>query len=104
MKNFCLEVDKQTKKLKLRRNHNYYFQCLGLLHITECERIDFVVRTENPYELHIERILPNVSLWNRILPKLKAFYHKVLSPEIILPRYGKTPGIREPRLWVRYQV
>ena len=104
VKNFCLEVDKQTKKLKLRRNHNYYFQCLGFLHITECERIDFVVRTENPYELHIERILPNVSLWNRILPKLKAFYHKVLSPEIILPRYGKTPGIREPRLWVRYQV
>ena len=103
-KNFCLEIDKETKKLKLKKNHNYYFQCLGLLHITEFEWIDFVVRTENPYELHVERISPNVSLWNKILPKLKAFYHKVLLPEIVLPRHGKTPGIREPGLWVRYQV
>ena len=76
VKNFCLEFDKQTQKLKLKRNHNYYFQCLGLLHITECEWTDFVVRTENPYELHIERIFPNVSLWNRILPKLKHFIIK----------------------------
>ena len=43
VKNFCLEIDKQTQKLKLKRNHNYYFQCLGLLHITECKWIDFVV-------------------------------------------------------------
>ena len=85
MKNFCLEIDKQSKKLELKRKHNYYFQCLGLLHTTESEWIGFSVRIENLYELHIERILPNVSLGNRIFPKLKAFYDKVLLPEIVLP-------------------
>ena len=33
-------------------------------------------------------------------PKLKAFYFKAILPELAFPRHGKSPGIREPGLWV----
>ena len=57
--------------------------------------------TENPYELHIERISFDTKLWtNIILSKIKAFYHKALLPEIVIPRHGEIPGIREPGIWV----
>ena len=103
VKNFCLEINSNSELLSLKKNHNYYYQCQGLLYVTKCEWIDFVVRTEHPYELHIERIFFNQPLWeNHIFPKLKAFYHKALVPEIVVPRYGKIPGIREPGQWVRY--
>jgi hypothetical protein len=39
-----------------------------------------------------------------MLPKLQAFYFKALLPELASPRDGKCPGIREPGLWVRFQI
>ena len=101
IKNFCLELDKDTNKVKLKKNHNYYYQCQGLLYVCEMKWIDFVVRTENPYELHIERIMLDDELISKMLPKLKQFYYKALLPEIVVPRHGKFPGIREPGIWVR---
>lgn len=38
-----------------------------------------------------------------MLPKLHAFYYKVLLPELCSPRKGKIPGIREPGIWVCIQ-
>ena len=29
--NFCLQYDQKSKKLAVKKNHNYYYQCLGLL-------------------------------------------------------------------------
>ena len=98
-KNFCLEI--QSNCLKLKQNHNYYYQCQGLLHICNMPWIDFVVRTCNPYQLHIERIEKDNNEWDRWLPKLRAFYFSALLPELCCPRYGKVPGIREPGVWVR---
>ena len=98
IKNFCLEIVSGKMSLK---NHPYYFQCQGQLHITGLPWLDFVVRTTYPYQLHIERILPDKLLWvNIMLPKLKAFYFGALLPELAVPRDGKYPGIREPGLWV----
>jgi hypothetical protein len=37
-----------------------------------------------------------------MLPKLKAFYHKALLPELAAPREGKCPGILEPGVWVGF--
>ena len=68
---FCLEINPNSELLSLKKKHNYYYQCQGLLYATKCEWIDFVVRTEHPYELHIERIFFNQPLWeNHIFPKL----------------------------------
>ncbi|CAC5426700.1 unnamed protein product [Mytilus coruscus] len=34
-----------------------------------------------------------------MIPKLTAFYHNALLPELVSPRYNKYPGIREPGIW-----
>ena len=92
-KTFFLQLDGQ--KLKLKKIHTYYYQCQGLLYVTNLPWIDFVVRTMNPYQLHIERIHKDNCQWNSWLPKLDAFYKLVLLPELACPRHGKIPDIRE---------
>ncbi|CAG2236224.1 unnamed protein product [Mytilus edulis] len=97
-KNFCLI--NLNGKLQLKENHIYYYQCHGLINIYNRDWIDFVVRTLNPHQLFIQRIYRNIDFWeNTMLPKLEAFYHKVLLPELASPREGKSPGIREPGIW-----
>jgi len=65
-----------------------------------------VVRRTNPHQLHVERLYRDGNFWNTtMLPKLKSFYYKVLLPELALPRFNTTTGIREPdKLWVRQYV
>ena len=46
VKNVCLEINSNTEKLQLKRKHNYYYQCQGLMYVTNSDWIDFVVRTE----------------------------------------------------------
>jgi hypothetical protein len=95
---FCLQYVQDSNKLQLRRNHKYYYQCQGLLNILDKEWLDFVVRSERPYQLHVERISKDAQLWQHtMLPKLLAFYHNCLLPELAAPRHGKSPGIREPK-------
>lgn len=98
IRSFCLQY--RNGKLSLKENHDYYYQCQGLMNICGTEWIDFVVCTLNPYHLFIERIYRNEDLWNIMLPKLKDFYHTSLLPELASPREGKSPGIREPGVWV----
>nr|XP_034320463.1 uncharacterized protein LOC105318911 [Crassostrea gigas] len=97
IRSFCLQY--RNGILSLKVNHDYYYQCQGLMNICGTEWIDFVVRTLNPYHLFIERIYRNEDLWNIMLPKLKDFYHTSLLPELASPREGKSPGIREPGVW-----
>lgn len=98
-KAFCLQ--EKNKMLTLKQNHLYYYQCQGLLNICGLEWLDFVVQTVNPYQLHIEEIRRDKDLWvNTMVPKLSAFYHGALLPELACPRYGQSPGIREPGVWV----
>ncbi|XP_062575148.1 uncharacterized protein LOC134237079 isoform X2 [Saccostrea cucullata] len=94
---FCLQ--NRNGKLFLKENHDYYYQCQGLMNICGTDWIDFVVRTLNPYHLFVQRIPRNEQLWNMMLPKLKAFYDKAILPELACPRDGKSPGIREPGVW-----
>ena len=80
--NFCLHFDPKSKKLAVKKNHNYYYQCLGLLLVCNMDWIDFVVRMENPYELHVERLTFDKDLINEMLEKLKSsiiklFYQKL---------------------------
>ena len=49
----CLEINSNTEKIQLKRKHNYYYQCQGLMYVTNSDWIDFVVRTEQP--LHTDR-------------------------------------------------
>jgi hypothetical protein len=39
-----------------------------------------------------------------MLPKLQAIYMQGLLPELACPRKGKSPGIREPGIWVSLKI
>ncbi|XP_063424772.1 uncharacterized protein LOC134708283 [Mytilus trossulus] len=96
--NFCLQYT--DEKVQLKKKHNYYFQCQGLLNISGLPWLDFIARSTSPYQIHIERIYRDEVLWNdTMLPKLEAFYFLALLPELAAPRYNKSPGIREPGDW-----
>jgi len=97
---FCLALTDGRLNLKLQ--HKYYYQCQGQINIMKLPWVDFVVRRTNPYQLHIERIFRNESLWKEVMvPKLTAFYHKALLPELAVPRDHTSTGIREPdKAWV----
>ena len=95
VKGFCLEL--AGGQLKLKRNHSYYFQCQGQLNIVDLPWLDFVVRSQNPYQFFIERIHRDKKFWCTVMvPKLRAFYMNAILPELVVPRQGMVPGIREP--------
>jgi hypothetical protein len=98
-KDFCLSLN--SGQLHLKNEHPYFYQVHGLLNVCKMPWLDFVVRRTNPHQMHVERIHRDIVLWERMLPKLKAFYVKCLLPELASPREGKHPGIREPGIWVR---
>jgi len=79
-KSFFLEIVNGAPKLK--RKHNYYFQCQGVMAITETYEIDFVVYTVN--DLHIETIQFNSEQWEQnLLPELTRFYFDFLKDNMI---------------------
>ncbi|CAG2202047.1 unnamed protein product [Mytilus edulis] len=103
IKTFCLE--KNNNELTLKKNHNYFYQCQGLMNICKLPWIDFIVRTTNPYEINIERIYRDSVMWEQnLLPKLKAFFLNAMLPELTHPRHKKYPGIREPGIWYNVSI
>ena len=66
----------------LKKNHQYYFQCLGVMALCQLPFVDFIVYTQK--EICIERIDFDKQLWNKnMLPKLSDFYFKFMMPEIL---------------------
>ena len=68
---FCLS--KSDDNVRLRRNHNYYYQGIGQIALTKAGFCDFVVWTE--VDIHIERLLHDTSLWTEMQEKLAHFYY-----------------------------
>ena len=67
---------------KLKTNHNYFYQCQGIMAITEPTEIDFVVYTNK--SLHIETIKFQRDKWHlEILPLLTKFYFEFVAPETL---------------------
>ncbi len=95
---FCLQVSDGV--LQLKTSHPYYCQLQCQMEVWDLPWVDFVVRSTNPYQLHVERVPRDRELWAQWLPKLEAFYMKALLPELALPRTNQVPGIREPGIWV----
>ena len=76
LRNSCL-VSADGGGFKLKRSHNYYFQVQQqLFTLKERKHNDFIVYAiDNKGNAHfvMERILPDVQHWDRVLPKLEAF-------------------------------
>ena len=65
--------------VKLKPRHHYYYQCQGVMALTELPWIHFITFTSD--DIHIERILHNEKVWkDEMLPKLTAFYFENILP------------------------
>jgi hypothetical protein len=97
--NFCLKL--VDGKLQVKPTHPFVYQCQGQMNVADMPWVDLLIRRTQPYQLHIERIMRDKAYWSEHMrPKLEAFYFEALLPELAVPRYGKSPGIREPGVWV----
>lgn len=66
---FCTEVN---QKLKLKKNHNYYYQIQGIMGIMNLDWCDFVVWVPNV--MSVERINFDELFFEKMLSKLELFY------------------------------
>lgn len=82
-RNFCCVKDNQGK-LRLKRNHKYYYQIQTQLALCELKFCDFVVWS--PKGMSVERIFVNNDLWSYMYPQLEAFHREYLVPEYFLMR------------------
>ena len=71
-------------KLKLKRNHNYYYQVQGQMALCNRNFCDFFVWTLKGFA-H-ERIVFDQEFWNECVLKLNSFYVKAIVPELFSER------------------
>lgn len=94
-KNMCLELSKEGE-IKLKKNHNYFYQIQGQLAITSRNWCDFIVYTKKG-EIFVERIQKDTTFWTKnMLPKLTRFYQDCLLPEILDSRIVREMKCRDP--------
>lgn len=83
--------------ITLKRNHNYYYQIQGALHIAKRKYCYFVLYTK--IDLHIEKIEYDDVFWkNNMTQNLIQFYLNVLLPEIVDSRRARNMPIRNIKL------
>ncbi|CAG9770188.1 unnamed protein product [Ceutorhynchus assimilis] len=74
-------VTYEDGKLTLKRQHEYYYQVQGQLHVTGKTHCYFVVWT--PKGLAFEMIQSDDDCWDRMFDKLEKFYFDHMLPEIL---------------------
>lgn len=95
-KGFFLELKSETE-MRLRRNHNYFYQIQGTLNITGRQICYLIVMTDKNESLYIERIFRDENCWRQeMLPKLEKFYIHCLLPELVAPIFTTRRRLREP--------
>ena len=88
---FCVKSDKLDSvsylekdsegKLRLHRNHQYFYQVQTQLGVCKLESAYFVVWTEK--DLHVERILFDEEFWGNICQKSKNIFDTAIMPELV---------------------
>ena len=79
-----LEAQFLDENGNLLKNHKYFFQIQGILHISKREWCDLVIWTYNG--VHISSINRDDNFWNNhMVAKLENFYMEYLLPEIVEP-------------------
>lgn len=74
-------LESSADGLRLSHSHSYYYQVQGQLAVCERAYCDFVCWT--PLGMHIERIYPDTSHWEKVKPKLDLFFMSVILPRIL---------------------
>ena len=88
--NFFLH--KAGGEFHLKRN---YYQVQGQMHITHHKWCDFVVWTPRASEMVVERIVYDPEFWDKMYPRLRAFYFGSMLPELASPRYPSCKHVRD---------
>lgn len=80
----------------INKNHSYYYQIQGQMHITRRSFAIFVVWT--PKGIKLERIERDDTFWTDFMErKLRAFYMDCLLPEIVDSRRKRNLPMRNPQ-------
>lgn len=102
---FCLQLvddGKGENGLRLKRNHNYYYQIQGQLHIANRSCCYFMVWS--PHEPpHVEVVEYDTEFWEDIEEVLDQYYINCLLPEIVDPRAPRGMKVREPEYILQAQ-
>ena len=80
IRNFCLERCSDGS-FCLKRDHSYYYQCQLQMFVTEHGYCDFVIWTTDT--LHIERVTPDETLIESVLPTAEKFFKLCILPELL---------------------
>ena len=67
------------------QTHKYYKQVQTQIFVTESQFCDFVVWTTKT--LATVRVMPDVELWETLLPTAQTFFYKVVLPELVARHY-----------------
>lgn len=87
----------QGNNLELKKNHEYYYQVQGQLHISEREFCIFGVWTSHEKQICDITITKDDKFWKEEMePKLLRFYHHCMLPELVDPRHTRNMEIRNP--------
>ena len=87
-KSFCLEKI-EDGRLRLKRNHAYFYQVQAQLGISEYDGSFFVVWTET--ELHVERISLDENVWKEICDRSLVLFKRAILPELVGRFYSRLP-------------
>ena len=74
-------MTERDDRLRLKTDHQYYFQVQGQLMVTGVEFCDFVVFTKKDFV--IERIFPDIAFMQNLLDNLTKFYCQYVKPKIL---------------------
>jgi hypothetical protein len=92
-KDICLE--EFMGQLRLKKQHNYYYQVQGQLQLSMKSYCIFIVYCENDF--HSERIERDDEFWNlKMIPKLEQFFMECVLPEYADSRIARGKRVREP--------
>ena len=94
---FCLE--KRNGEMRLKKDHEYYFQVQAQLHIVEAAYCDFMVWSPQPEPPHIERIYPDATFFDLNLSNVIQLLKLCIIPEIVgklftVPRTEPRPALQ----------
>eukprot|EP00102_Acyrthosiphon_pisum_P027938 XP_016665148.1 PREDICTED: uncharacterized protein LOC107885899 [Acyrthosiphon pisum] len=74
--------------IQLKKNHSYYYQVIGQLHVSHRKTCYFVIYAAN--WINVEKIMYDPTFWDlKMINYLTTFYLEVLLPEIVDPLYPK---------------
>ena len=93
VKAFFLELS--SEGLQLKKNHRYFAQIQGQLGILD-KMVRHLIVYNSIEDWEIITVHRSKDYWEKIFPKLEAFWNESLLPEILDSRVARNMEIREP--------